>query len=447
MHSCPASPAPPAFSEAGEDRPQVALAASPEATKRQAAPITVLYLDHTAAASGGEIALVRLLGALDPEVVRPVVLVAADGPMVRSLEALNITTHVLPLGEHVRNVRKDTLGLAALWKFGAFLSIFWYGLRVAWFARRCGAKIIHTNSLKADIYGGIAAFFARLPVVWHVRDYINRSYLPGPAVAIFRFLVGKIPSFVVANSQSTLDELHLGGACRAAVVPSGLRLKSRVVHDGLVHREFDEEAGPGLDSQRGKATSRRPFRIGMIGRITRWKGQHIFLEAAAQITAAGYVAEFLIVGAPLFGEQEYERELREQAEKAGLSGRLTFLGFKENVQEVLRSLDVFVHASISPEPFGQVVIEAMAEGVPVIATNGGGVREIISHGTSGLLVPMGDAGALAAALESLLSNPREARRLGAAGYHRVRSHFTAAQSARKIERIYRDLLGTAAASL
>src|SRR5258708_7793014 len=100
-NTCPASPAPPVFSEAGADRRQATLAASRSTANRQAAPITVLYLDHTAVESGGEIALVRLLQALDPEFVRPVVLVAADGPMVKRLQALHITTHVLPLGEHV----------------------------------------------------------------------------------------------------------------------------------------------------------------------------------------------------------------------------------------------------------------------------------------------------------------------------------------------------------
>jgi glycosyltransferase involved in cell wall biosynthesis len=107
---------------------------------------------------------------------------------------------------------------------------------------------------------------------------------------------------------------------------------------------------------------------------------------------------------------------------------------------LLRTLDILVHASTIPEPFGQAVIEGMAAGLPVIGADGGGVKDIITHGENGLLVPMGDAPALAEALESLLGDPETARRLGEAGRAHVRSHYTAAQSARKIEQVYREVL-------
>lgn len=408
--------------------------------------MTVLYLDHTAAASGGEIALVRLLEALDLAVVRPVVLLAADGPIVERLAALNVATHVLPLRDAVRNVRKDTLGLGAIWKLGPLLWIFWYGLRVAWFARGCGADIIHANSLKSDIYGAIAGFLARRPVIWHVRDHINPSYLPAPAAAVFRFLARRMPTFVIANSRSTLDELQINRNCPSAVVPSGIELRSSVVHDGLVTQQpgsasLAETGSPGSNPPDTRPWH-SPVRIGIVGRIARWKGQHIFLEAAARVAAAGHNAEFWIVGAPLFGEEAYERELRRQTAASGLGVVVKFLGFQENAQEIYRSLDIFVHASVSPEPFGQVVIEAMAEGLPVIATDAGGVREIVVHGKNGWLVPMADAPALAAAIEGLLADPPAARCVGAAGHAWVREHFTAARSARKIEQIYGSILRT-----
>ena len=419
----------------------VARAEAPNVPK----PITVLFLDHTAALSGGEIALLRLLEALDRELVQPIVLLGTPGPLEPRLEALGVQTVVLPLGANVREVRKDTLGFGALAKLGALIATVGYGIRVAWFARRCGARIIHANSLKSDIYGGLAGLLAGVPVIWHVRDHINAGYLPRAAVAAFRLLAKYVPAFVVTNSQSTLRELRLDRERRTAVVPSGLRIRSEVVHDGLA------TADEGSDSVEEKEPAPRPWsspvRIGLVGRIARWKGQHILIEAAAQILAAGGDAEFRIVGAPLFGEEEYEAQLRAQVAAAGLEDRVRFLGFQANVQEVYRQLDIVVHASIAAEPFGQVVIEGMAEGLPVVATNGGGVREIIIHGKNGLLVPMGDATAMAEALQSLLGHPAEARRLGAAGYRWVRRHFTAAQSARKIERVYRTLVARGAAGV
>ena len=213
---------------------------------------------------------------------------------------------------------------------------------------------------------------------------------------------------------------------------------ARVIHDGLTEQEL-AEAFRGSD---GKAGWRTPIRIGIVGRITRWKGQHVFLEAASRLRAAGREdVRFVIVGAPLFGEEAYEQELRQMVERAGLAEQVEFLGFQEDVPAVLRGLDLLVHASVTPEPFGQVVIEGMAAGLPAIGTDGGGVREIITHGENGLLVPMGDAAALARALEDLLGDPEKARRLALAGQAHVRAHFTAEQAARKIEQVYAEVLG------
>jgi glycosyltransferase involved in cell wall biosynthesis len=107
----------------------------------------------------------------------------------------------------------------------------------------------------------------------------------------------------------------------------------------------------------------------------------------------------------------------------------------------MASLDILVHASITGEPFGQVITEAMAVGKPVIASRGGGVPEIIAHGETGLLTPMGDAQALADELISLIRDPAKARRLGAAGYEHVRRNFTAQQGARQVEGIYGKIIG------
>ncbi len=400
-----------------------------------AVPTTVLYLDHTAKLSGGEIALARMLEAIDRRQVTPVALLGEDGPLVARLRALDVETHVLPLATRVRDIRKDTLSLGALRYAGRILPLAAYSLRVARFARRRGAHILHTNSLKSDLYGALAGRLAGIPVVWHVRDFIDPSYLPLPAVRLFRFLARWLPSYVVTNSQSTLDRLSVLGARPSSVVPSGITERDAVIHDGLGRDDLGPEARVRARELRGAGLAR----VGIVGRITRWKGQHIFLDAAARVCAAGHAAEFLIVGAPLFGEEGYEAELRRQAESLGIASRVKFLGFQQDVRAVLSGLDVLVHASITPEPFGQVIIEGMAEGVPVIATAGGGVLEIVTHGENGLLVPMGDAEALARELGGLLSDPARAQRLGRAGREHVQRHFTAAQSARKIERVYAEM--------
>lgn len=385
-------------------------------------PIRVLYLDHTAQLSGGELALARLLGALDRARVEPIVALAEEGPLRELLARESIDTRVLPLAAGVRDVRKGSLGATGLIRQLRWLRSLWrYAGRISELVRECRADLIYTNSLKSDFYGALAARLAGVPVVWHVRDRIDEDYLPRMAVLLVRALAHHVPVCVIANSASTLATLRLQSVKRTAVIASGLS------------REFIE---------RCRFVRRPNFvpQVGIIGRIAAWKGQDVFLEAAALLLRRGVGAHFLIAGSPMFGEEAAEQELRRQAARLGIQDEVEFLGFSD-VPTVLRSLDVLVHASKTAEPFGQVIVEGMAAEVPVIATNGGGAREIIEDGRTGVLVPPGDAPALAAALGDLLSQPERARRLAAAGRAHVLEHFTIEQSARRSETLYEELLG------
>ena len=402
------------------------------------APLTIVYLDHTAKLSGGEIALLRLLESMDRTRIRAIVVLAEDGPLRERLEKIGIDCRVVPLSGSIKDVRKDTLDLGILRKLGLVFGLFGYSLRLSRLLRKLGAQVVHTNSLKSDFYGGVASSLARIPFVWHVRDHIDPSYLPMPAVKIFRYLAQRWPSYVVTNSQSTLDRLFLTRRQPSAVIPSGIDLRRGVIHDGLAAREFDEVVEV-IDRKPWSS----PVRVAIVGRLASWKGQHVFIEAARQVLAAGGDAEFLIAGSAMFGEDDYVAQLEKQVADARLEDRVKFLGFVKDVPGLLDSIDILVHASTTPEPFGQVVIEGMAEGLPVIGTDGGGVREIIVDRENGYLVPMGDADAMAKALQELLSDPEKARKIGRAGYLRVRRHFTAEQTARKVERVYADILGIA----
>jgi glycosyltransferase involved in cell wall biosynthesis len=120
-----------------------------------------------------------------------------------------------------------------------------------------------------------------------------------------------------------------------------------------------------------------------------------------------------------------------------------FAGFVKDVPARIAQLDIVVHASTTGEPFGQVIIEGMAQQKPVVATNGGGVPEIVEDGVTGMLVPMGDAPAIAKAVEYLLENPQSAKAMGVQGRKRVLADFTIQTTARKVEAVYRQVLGVA----
>jgi glycosyltransferase involved in cell wall biosynthesis len=399
-----------------------------QAREHGSAPLRVLFFDHTAAQSGAEIAMLNLVSRLDCREVTPIVVFGADGPVAEQMRPY-AETHVLPMPVSVARAKKDSLGVASLFRLQAAIAGIAYIWKLAAFIRRNNIDLVHTNSLKADLIGGIAARLAWRPVIWHVRDRIDEDYLPPIVVRAFRLLSRWVPHFVIANSDATLRSLSSASPDRRPSAPVNRDEQSIVVHDGTLwpFPASRTVANNGL------------YRIGLIGRISPWKGQHIFLQAAAMVHENFPNARFFIVGGALFGEAEYERKVRSLTESLGISEVVTFTGFRSDVQSVIADMDLIVHASTTGEPFGQVIIEGMAAGKPVIATNGGGVPEIVEDGKTGILVPMGDVPAMAEAIGRMLANPALAEEMGVRGRERVHDHFTIERKARKVEAVYQAM--------
>ncbi len=393
---------------------------------------TILFFDHTASLGGGEVALFNLVQGLDRARFRPLVILGSEGPLLNKLREAGIETRILPIADDVVQTRKDTLGVGSLLRLRAMTHSTSYALRLARVIRQENAALVHTNSLKSDIIGGLAARLARVPVIWHVRDRIETDYLPRPIVLLFRNLCRFVPDYIIANSTATLKTLHLPSSRQASTVYSGVSAeRGRVVHDGVAPAAFSQEHIGNFSC---------PV-VGLIGRISPWKGQHIFVEMAGHVHARFPDARFQICGSPLFGEEAYEAEVRAQVGRLGLEDCVEFLGFRSDVYSVIQKMDIVVHASTTGEPFGQVIVEGMAAGKPVVATRGGGVPEIVEDGVTGRLVPMNDVPAMVAAVLDLLSDPKAAHAMGQAGYQRVQEQFTIEHSIRRVESIYDSILG------
>jgi glycosyltransferase involved in cell wall biosynthesis len=394
--------------------------------------LRVVYLDHCADLSGGELALARLLPALQN--VEAHVVLAEEGPLVPRLLSAGISVEVLLMGERARGLRRDRVRPGRLPVKALVASALHVG-RLAHRLRQLSPDIVHTNSLKSAIYGGLAGRIAGIPVVWHVRDRIADDYLPRPAVRLVRAVARRVPTAVIANSESTLNTLT-GLGNRSWVIPdTGLGNRSLVIPSPVVAagRSPSRSGGPSME-----------LRVGMLGRIAPWKGQHVFLEAFARAFPGnggpGGAAQGIIVGAPLFGEEAYERELKELVASLALDGRVEFAGFVDDVAGCLEGLDILVHASVIPEPFGQVVVEGMAAGLPVVAARAGGPAEVIEDGVTGLLYSPGDAVALADALRRLAQDPQLREQLGQAAQVEA-TKYTPEVLAPRVMAVYRQVLG------
>ena len=346
----------------------------------------VVYVGHCARLSGAEIALTRLLPVLAADVDALVVL-AEDGPVVTRLRDAGVRTVVLPLDPGVRDLHRD--GLVGALRHVVTLGRYVVRLRRLLHEER--ADVVHTNTLKAALYGGLAGRLAGVP---HVRDRIASDYLARPALVLVRFAARLLPTAVVANSAATI-----------ATLPGR---SGTVVPDVFVPPE--PQAAP------GSATG--PLRVGVVGRLAPWKGQDHFLRAFAH--AFGDTdTRAVVVGDALFGEDAYAAGLGPLATRLGVGERVDFRGFRDDVWSELGRLDVLVHCSLTPEPFGQVVLEGMAAGLAVLTVDDGGPADLVRDGADGLLVARGDEAALTAALRRVAADPSLRRRLGAAA--RVRA--------------------------
>jgi glycosyltransferase involved in cell wall biosynthesis len=425
----------------------VTLYSPPETSSPpKAAPRRILYVDHTAKLGGGEIALLHLTQYLDRTRFEPVVVLSSDGPLREKLREAGVEVHVLAISASVLETRKDSLGLSTLLRLRDAARVGGYTLALARFIRAQRIALVHTNSLKADILGGVAARIARVPLLWHIRDRIDADYLPVPVVWLFRRLCRWVPNYVIANSESTLETLSLPKPEHSTAVYSGIDIASRirVVHDGVkrlpnpIPLVYEGLYSSGLAAA-GRSKAFAP-KIGLVGRISPWKGQHIFLQAAARVHTRFPGARFQIIGSALFNEEDYEAQIRALTQTLALEEFVEFLGFREDVPQLVAELDVLVHASTSAEPFGQVIVEGMVAGKPVVATDGGGAKEIVVNGETGFLVPMGDAEAMAEAVLFLLDNPEAASEMGRLGYQRACELFSIDRTARKIEAVYDQIL-------
>ena len=160
--------------------------------------------------------------------------------------------------------------------------------------------------------------------------------------------------------------------------------------------------------------------LGSFSRLAPWKGQHVLLEGLPYLPGI----HALLVGDAIFGEQAYAKALRQQSKDLGVEGRVHFLGFRQDIPRLMRLSDLVVHTSVAPEPFGRVIVEGMLARSPVVATRAGGAVEIVDDEVSGILVPPGDASALAGAISGLLTDPVRAQALAGAGYEKALEQFS-----------------------
>jgi glycosyltransferase involved in cell wall biosynthesis len=347
---------------------------------------TILFVQPVAERGGSDHALLRMVRALRAAGFTTHVALPSASPMAEEFHAAGAHLHTVPmLRITTRGGRGHWVRYAAAWPVSVW--------RLAALARRVGADVVHTNSLHSW-YGWAVAALLRRPHVWHAREIVVQS---AAALRVERALARRFAARVVAISHAVAAQLD----------PSNVT----VLHDEPEPDEFH----PSL------AGRFRP-RLGIpddvpvaafVGRLDTWKGVDVLLDAWQRADNVVDGAVLVIAGGVVAGK---EAEAARWQERAGRLPRVVWAGERDDVADLLADVDVFVHASTEPEPYGLVVVEALATGVPVIVSDAGGAPEILQGASAGAgrLVAPGDADAVADALVELLpehsSTPQRAAR-------------------------------------
>ncbi|MFD4440365.1 glycosyltransferase family 4 protein [Nocardia sp. NPDC058519] len=362
-----------------------------------------VFLAHTAAPSGAELATLRLLDALRATGRYQVTMIyTEDGPMVARMRARDIETRVVSGQFDSRAMR---IGTGVLGLITGFIALLRLGWAVGAAVGETRADVVVAESTKALVLGAVAARRARVPLVWQVHDRVSPDYFGKlPALAI-RVLARLVCRGQLANSRATAATLPTGPATTIAY--PGVELPAI---------QADPRTRPATEAV-----------VVVVGRLSPWKGHDVFLRAIAALRVRP--GRVILVGGTFFGEEPYRAQLEKLAAELGVAAEFT--GHVDDPAEYLTAADILVHCSVLPEPFGQVVVEGMAAGCAVVAATPGGPAEIIHTGVDGLLVPGGDVAALTAALETLLHDPAARARLAIAGRDRARD-FDIHTSARTV---------------
>ena len=292
--------------------------------------------------------------------------------------------------------------------------------------RRRRIDIVHCSDLLAAYHAGLAGRLARVPVICHVRcDYSGISRRD-------QIILRTVNRFVFVSRQTMDTFPYRGGARRGVVLYDGIELETSAVPSTAAE---DVRAEFGLPPESTV--------IGMVARLAPIKDYRTLIAAASRVIPRFPDARFLIVG-DTTGADTYRRhfaEVQDMLRAAGIASHFTFTGFRDDVTRLVGAMDIVTLVTHS-EGLPLVLLEAMAQEKPVVATAVGGIPEIVSDGQPGLLHEHKDADGLADALLSLLGDPARRRQLGVAARAFVEANFRNERFAGELTRVYKDLLGT-----
>lgn len=372
----------------------------------------ILYIDHAPVLGGAQIVLVRMLRSLDRSRWEPLLATPQGSALTHVLAPEDAEICCVPMGRLNRAFAAMPIRLCQA------------ASAIVRLVKTRGISVMHTNTVRSHIVGALASLLSGVPVLWTLHDHTFPAYLVR--------LLASVPAKVIAVSDWLFDYYASRGlAGKMVVIPNGMDTHAPPRAPGVLRDELGVPHGAPL--------------VLWAGRLIAEKAPHLFVRAACKVIETLPQACFVIVG----GAMEHAsgvssspcKELAEAVSDCGtLKGRLILTGHRADLDRFYAAADLFVYSAVSPEGLPTVLLEAMAYARPVVASFVGGALEIVQDGRTGLLVPPGDAAALAEAMSSLLVDPEKARDFGLAGRTHLEKTFDLRTQVKKVQGIYTEIL-------
>jgi glycosyltransferase involved in cell wall biosynthesis len=399
----------------------------------------ITYVNPVGVVGGAEKVLLTILRTGFQQIPNyaPSLLLFADGPLRTEAEKLGVAVSVVPLpAEFMALGDSQFLGVGKLQRLLNVASSTFLGIpNLIRFRQNLlqsllltSPEIVYSNGLKAHILTALARP-KNIPLVWHLHDFFS----PRPLMAkLLRVCQGSVNAAVAISRAVSQDVSKILPKLPIQTILNAVDTDH--FSPGVMDNHWLDEAA-GLPAFSG-------IRIGLVATYANWKGQDVFLHALAKIPAT-YNFRGYIIGGPIYstaGSQFARSDLEASVKSLGLADRVGFLPFQSDPRDVYRSLDVVVHASTRPEPFGLTIAEAMSCGKPVVVAAAGGALELFTDQVDGVGHIPGDAQSLADAIMKFAGNSEMRVNIGAAARIHAVKDFGLERYGREMADFYRTLV-------
>ena len=376
---------------------------------------------------GGEFLTLYLITHLRKDIFHPLLVYAHDGVIVRRLKEAGIDSVQIPLSSKIANIYPREISLHSpffvisfLWHLVLSGSIF----KLNKILKKNNIHLIYCADNISKFIGGIAGKMAGVKVVAHCHDDFKEDTLGKTMRMFYLMLLDRI--LTVSDKVKKFFAVNKRGFQKAITVYNGI--DADIFNPQNVSDDLRNVLG----------LKKENIVIGSIGVIEKDKGHRYLVEAIARLKAEGITNVICVI----CGTGPQEADLKELVRAKGLDREVLFLGFRDDIPKVLKVLDILALMSLTIESFSMAAVEAMAMEVPVIATNIGGIPEVIDDGKTGIIIPPGNVDALCEAIKFLIQNHGIRLQMGKNGRVRVLVKFTVEQNVRKTEDVFLSLMVT-----